>query len=170
LKQRENNGGQGAGGGDPFDVFRRAFGFGGQGGGGQGQRRGQNMLAEIEVDLKSMYEGDSIKVRRVFSSAFSFFLLSFGSEIADPPFLEIKSSRSHVKQFVNNVMVSEFLFPSLSRMTMIDCESIFFSLGSGARSEKDIVECPICEGRGIRLVRHQLGPGIFQQVQMHCDR
>ncbi|GAA5944873.1 hypothetical protein JCM1841_002071 [Sporobolomyces salmonicolor] len=110
LKQRENGGG----GGDPFDVFRRAFGFGG--GGQQGQRRGQNMLAEIEVDLKAMYQGDSIKF-------------------------------------------------SIARKAICEqCE------GTGARSDKDIVECPTCEGRGIRLVRHQLGPGIFQQVQMHCDR
>ncbi|GAA6020096.1 hypothetical protein JCM11491_006396 [Sporobolomyces phaffii] len=115
LKQREN-GGAGGGGGDPFDVFRRAFGFGGQGGQGGGQRRGQNMLAEIEVDLKAMYEGDSIKF-------------------------------------------------SIARKAV--CEQCD---GSGARSEKDIIECPVCEGRGIRLVRHQLGPGIFQQVQMHCDR
>ncbi|GAA5878424.1 hypothetical protein JCM16303_002769 [Sporobolomyces ruberrimus] len=114
LKQRES-GGPG-GGGDPFDVFRRAFGFGGQGGQGGGQRRGQNMLAEIEVDLKAMYEGDSIKF-------------------------------------------------SIARKAV--CEQCD---GSGARSEKDIVECPVCEGRGVRLVRHQLGPGIFQQVQMHCDR
>ncbi|GAA5901279.1 hypothetical protein JCM5296_005312 [Sporobolomyces johnsonii] len=110
LKQRENGGGSG----DPFDVFRRAFGFGG--GGQQGQRRGQNMLAEIEVDLKAMYEGDSMKF-------------------------------------------------SVARKAI--CEQCD---GTGARSDKDIVECPTCEGRGIRLVRHQLGPGIFQQVQMHCDR
>ncbi|GAA6062038.1 hypothetical protein JCM10212_005023 [Sporobolomyces blumeae] len=113
LKQREN--GQAGGAGDPFDVFRRAFGFGG-GGGQPGQRRGQNMLAEIEVDLKAMYEGDSVKF-------------------------------------------------SIARKAV--CEQCD---GSGARSDKDIVECPVCEGRGIRLVRHQLGPGIFQQVQMHCDR
>lgn len=52
------------------------------------------------------------------------------------------------------------------------CDFLQFSrgAGSGARSDKDIVECPVCEGRGIRLVRHQLAPGIFQQVQMHCDR
>lgn len=55
LKQRESGGGAG---GDPYDIFRQAFGFGG----GQQQRRGQNMLAEIEVDLKAMYEGDSMKV------------------------------------------------------------------------------------------------------------
>ncbi|GAA5945112.1 uncharacterized protein JCM15063_006523 [Sporobolomyces koalae] len=117
LKQRESAGAGGAG-GDPFDVFRRAFGFGGGGAGaGQGgQRRGQNMLAEIEVDLKAMYEGDSVKF-------------------------------------------------SIARKAV--CEQCD---GSGARSDKDIVECSTCEGRGIRLVRHQLGPGIFQQVQMHCDR
>ncbi|GAA5853728.1 hypothetical protein JCM3766R1_002876 [Sporobolomyces carnicolor] len=117
LKQSESNGGGPGGGGDPFDVFRRAFGFGGGGaGGGSGQRRGQNMLAEIEVDLKAMYQGDSIKF-------------------------------------------------SIARKAV--CEQCD---GSGARSDKDIVECPVCEGRGIRLVRHQLAPGIFQQVQMHCDR
>ncbi|GAA6009049.1 hypothetical protein JCM10207_004077 [Rhodosporidiobolus poonsookiae] len=109
LKQREGGGGNG----DPFDIFRNAFGFGGQ---QQGQRRGQNMLAEIEVDLKAMYQGDSMKF-------------------------------------------------SIGRKAI--CEQCD---GTGARSEKDIVTCPTCDGRGVRLVRHQLGPGIFQQVQMHCDR
>lgn len=61
VKQQEGGGGAGGGGGDPFNIFRNAFGFGGQG--GQQQRRGQNMLAEIEVDLKAMYEGESLKVR-----------------------------------------------------------------------------------------------------------
>ena len=41
--------------------------------------------------------------------------------------------------------------------------------GSGARSPADIHKCPSCEGRGVRLVRHQLGPGMFQQVQMQCN-
>ncbi|CEQ39745.1 SPOSA6832_01274 [Sporobolomyces salmonicolor] len=133
LKQRENGGG----GGDPFDVFRRAFGFGG--GGQQGQRRGQNMLAEIEVDLKAMYQGDSIKV---------------GSSSPLPIFREGRKLTCPLRlQF------------SIARKAICEqCE------GTGARSDKDIVECPTCEGRGIRLVRHQLGPGIFQQVQMHCDR
>ncbi|BGP37907.1 DnaJ-related protein scj1 [Rhodotorula kratochvilovae] len=113
LKQSEGAGG--GGGGDPFNIFRQAFGFGGAGG-GQQQRRGQNMLAEIEVDLKAMYEGDSLKF-------------------------------------------------SIARKAV--CEQCD---GTGARSEKDIVTCPVCDGRGVRLVRHQLGPGIFQQMQMHCDR
>ena len=43
LKQQQGGGGFH----DPFDVFRSAFGFGGQ----QQQRRGQNMLAELEVEL-----------------------------------------------------------------------------------------------------------------------
>lgn len=42
--------------------------------------------------------------------------------------------------------------------------------GTGARSERDIVTCQTCEGRGIRLIRHQLAPGIYQQVQAHCDK
>ncbi|KAK4332869.1 Mitochondrial protein import protein MAS5 [Rhodotorula toruloides] len=112
LKQQEGGGRSG----DPFDVFRQAFGFGGGGGGQQQQRRGQNMLAEIEVDLKAMYEGDSMKF-------------------------------------------------SVARKAI--CEQCD---GTGAKSEKDIITCPVCEGRGVRVVRHQLGPGIFQQMQMHCDR
>lgn len=46
---------------DPFDVFRNAFGFGGQ----QQQRRGQNMVADFEVDLEAIYKGDTITVRRL---------------------------------------------------------------------------------------------------------
>ncbi|SGY73050.1 BQ5605_C005g03253 [Microbotryum silenes-dioicae] len=117
LKQQ-----QGGGGGfhDPFDVFRQAFG------GQQQQRKGNNMIADIEVDLESIYSGDRINF-------------------------------------------------NIARKQMCEeCE------GSGARSARDVVECKACEGalcirnahkgRGIRLVRHQLAPGIYQQVQMHCDQ
>ncbi|KAH9819001.1 hypothetical protein DFH28DRAFT_60327 [Melampsora americana] len=41
--------------------------------------------------------------------------------------------------------------------------------GSGARKPSDVQECDVCGGHGARIVRHQLGPGIFQQVQMQCD-
>ncbi|KAA1077415.1 DnaJ- protein scj1 [Puccinia graminis f. sp. tritici] len=41
--------------------------------------------------------------------------------------------------------------------------------GNGARKETDIVECEKCQGQGVRIIRHQLGPGIFQQMQMQCD-
>ncbi|KAI8454841.1 DnaJ C terminal domain-containing protein [Phakopsora pachyrhizi] len=41
--------------------------------------------------------------------------------------------------------------------------------GSGAREKNDVIECKVCGGRGIRIIRHQLGPGIFQQMQMQCD-
>lgn len=41
--------------------------------------------------------------------------------------------------------------------------------GNGARKPSDIVECGSCQGQGIKIVRHQLGPGIFQQMQMQCD-
>ncbi|KAG0146462.1 hypothetical protein CROQUDRAFT_657264 [Cronartium quercuum f. sp. fusiforme G11] len=41
--------------------------------------------------------------------------------------------------------------------------------GTGARNPSDVQECGTCGGHGVRIVRHQLGPGIFQQVQMQCD-
>lgn len=42
--------------------------------------------------------------------------------------------------------------------------------GNGARKASDITECKTCEGQGIRIIRHQLGPGIFQQMQIQCDQ
>ena len=41
--------------------------------------------------------------------------------------------------------------------------------GSGARSKNDIVDCQVCGGRGIRIVKHMLAPGMYQQMQMQCD-
>jgi len=42
--------------------------------------------------------------------------------------------------------------------------------GSGARSASDIHDCEVCGGRGVRIVKHMLAPGMYQQVQMQCDR
>ncbi|KAF1942441.1 DnaJ protein-like protein [Clathrospora elynae] len=40
----------------------------------------------------------------------------------------------------------------------------------GTGSEDGHVEtCDTCGGRGVRIQRQQLAPGLFQQVQMHCD-
>ena len=41
--------------------------------------------------------------------------------------------------------------------------------GDGARKPTDIKDCETCQGQGVRIIRHQLGPGIFQQMQMQCD-
>ena len=41
--------------------------------------------------------------------------------------------------------------------------------GTGAAD--GIVEtCPGCKGHGIKIVRHQIAPGMVQQVQMQCDQ
>lgn len=51
---------------DPFDIFRNAFG-----GGNQQQRKGNNMIADIEVELAQLYKGDSVSVRHaIYSSLF----------------------------------------------------------------------------------------------------
>jgi len=41
--------------------------------------------------------------------------------------------------------------------------------GSGARTENDVISCPSCQGRGVKVTMHQLGPGFMQQVQSNCD-
>ncbi|KAL3424058.1 DnaJ domain-containing protein [Phlyctema vagabunda] len=43
-----------------------------------------------------------------------------------------------------------------------DCE------GSGS-ADGQVDTCQACAGRGIVIKKHQLAPGIFQQVQAHCD-
>ena len=41
----------------------------------------------------------------------------------------------------------------------------------GTGSADGVVDtCRTCGGHGIRIVKHQLAPGMFQQVQMQCDQ
>lgn len=40
----------------------------------------------------------------------------------------------------------------------------------GTGSEDGVVDtCPHCGGHGIRIIKHQLAPGMFQQIQSQCD-
>jgi DnaJ-class molecular chaperone len=41
--------------------------------------------------------------------------------------------------------------------------------GSGAKDENDVHTCTSCGGNGIKVVRHQVAPGFFQQVQQMCN-
>ncbi|OZJ04624.1 hypothetical protein BZG36_02062 [Bifiguratus adelaidae] len=41
--------------------------------------------------------------------------------------------------------------------------------GTGAEDPDDIETCPTCQGRGVKVIRHQLAPGMIQQVQTTCD-
>ncbi|KAK0635913.1 hypothetical protein B0T17DRAFT_63420 [Bombardia bombarda] len=41
--------------------------------------------------------------------------------------------------------------------------------GTGA-ADGHVDTCRSCNGHGVKLVRHQLAPGMFQQVQMQCDQ
>ncbi|KAK4179898.1 putative DnaJ-related protein [Triangularia setosa] len=40
--------------------------------------------------------------------------------------------------------------------------------GTGA-ADKVVHKCHACNGQGVRLVRHQIAPGMVTQVQMQCD-
>jgi DnaJ-related protein SCJ1 len=37
--------------------------------------------------------------------------------------------------------------------------------GSGARSSEDVVTCSGCQGQGVKIVKHMLAPGMFQQFR-----
>jgi len=41
--------------------------------------------------------------------------------------------------------------------------------GTGA-ADGVVETCPSCHGHGVRIQRHQLAPGMFQQVQVQCDQ
>ncbi|RIA89230.1 hypothetical protein C1645_772896 [Glomus cerebriforme] len=41
--------------------------------------------------------------------------------------------------------------------------------GSGAKNANDVITCNVCGGRGMKVVKQQLGPGIFQQFHSTCD-
>ncbi|KAF9933933.1 DnaJ- protein scj1 [Linnemannia zychae] len=42
--------------------------------------------------------------------------------------------------------------------------------GSGARSSDDVVTCSGCQGQGVKVVKHMLAPGMFQQFRQTCDQ
>eukprot|EP00052_Salpingoeca_macrocollata_P000374 m.19963 g.19963 ORF g.19963 m.19963 type:complete len:361 (+) comp10461_c0_seq3:28-1110(+) len=41
--------------------------------------------------------------------------------------------------------------------------------GSGAHSPDHVKTCPVCKGKGFRIVTQQLAPGFVQQLQQPCD-
>lgn len=42
--------------------------------------------------------------------------------------------------------------------------------GSGAKSANDIKTCTSCGGHGVKIVKQQIAPGFYQQMQQACDK
>lgn len=42
--------------------------------------------------------------------------------------------------------------------------------GTGSDPDHDLQNCDLCNGHGMRIVRHQIAPGMFQQMQMQCEK
>jgi len=42
--------------------------------------------------------------------------------------------------------------------------------GTGSQNPDDVVTCTSCQGKGIKVVKQMLAPGIFQQMQTVCDK
>ncbi|KAI5815768.1 hypothetical protein BZA77DRAFT_265234 [Pyronema omphalodes] len=111
--KKHQQGGQGGGHHDPFDLFSRFFGGGGHFHGGQ--RRGPNMELNMPISLHDFYTGG----QREFQ-------------------IEKQQICEH-------------------------CE------GSGS-ADGHTETCSECSGRGVKLVKHMLAPGIFQQMQTICNK
>ncbi|ORY77390.1 One of several homologs of bacterial chaperone DnaJ, located in the ER lumen, partial [Protomyces lactucae-debilis] len=76
--------------------------------------------------------------------------------------------------------------PNLETVVELDLESLYtggeFTLaiekqvvcdvcsGTGSDPVHDLHTCDECSGHGVKLVRHQLAPGMFQQMQMQCNK
>ncbi|KAJ3129448.1 DnaJ- protein scj1 [Physocladia obscura] len=41
--------------------------------------------------------------------------------------------------------------------------------GSGAKHADDVKKCTSCNGQGVKIVKQQLAPGMWQQMQQTCD-
>ncbi|KAF8464399.1 hypothetical protein BDZ91DRAFT_729785 [Kalaharituber pfeilii] len=74
------------------------------------------------------------------------------------PNMEVKISVP-LKDFYTG---KEVEFQLEKQQICVDCE------GSGS-ADGHMAKCEKCGGRGVRIVKHMLAPGIFQQVQTVCD-
>lgn len=52
----------------------------------------------------------------------------------------------------------------------IDKQGICEDCGGTGSEDGQTHSCDACGGRGLKIVKHMLAPGIFQQVQTHCDQ
>ena len=41
--------------------------------------------------------------------------------------------------------------------------------GSGAKNANDVKTCTSCQGRGIKIIRQMIAPGMYQQMQQVCE-
>jgi len=96
-------------GADPFDIFSQFFRRE-----KSGPKRGKDLIHELQVSLKDLYNG--------------------------------KTSKLAVSK---NIICSK-------------CN------GSGTKSGKEPTKCRGCEGRGVKVIIKQLGPGMIQQMQTYC--
>lgn len=50
-----------------------------------------------------------------------------------------------------------------------DKQHICEACGGSGSADGHVDQCSTCAGRGVRIVKQQLAPGMFQQMQMRCD-
>ncbi|KAF4582263.1 DnaJ-like protein SCJ1 [Ophiocordyceps camponoti-floridani] len=50
-----------------------------------------------------------------------------------------------------------------------DKQHICETCGGSGSADGHVDTCSVCAGRGIRIIKQQLAPGMYQQMQMRCD-
>lgn len=113
--------------------------FGGGGGGRQQKQKGPEIRQPLPVTLEDLYLGKTI-------------------EASQPsPFNPQKKNHPPHTQLINTRV--NFQVEIVNQQLCPNCR------GTGANSKKDIFVCSHCKGSGVQIVRHQMAPGFFQQVQ-----
>lgn len=75
--------------------------------------------------------------------------------------------------------------PSLQMELLVDLKELFLGKvleveldkyvtchkchGSGAKSSSDVKTCTSCNGRGVKIIKQQIAPGMYSQMQTQCN-
>ncbi|KAK9245825.1 hypothetical protein V1506DRAFT_537209 [Lipomyces tetrasporus] len=62
------------------------------------------------------------------------------------------------------------LFKGITFDFSVPVQAICEACGGTGSEDGKRHQCPTCQGRGIKVVRRQLAPGMYQTVQMPCDQ
>ncbi|KAK0642476.1 DnaJ-like protein subfamily A member 1 [Lasiodiplodia hormozganensis] len=71
-------------------------------------------------------------------------------------------------EVVLNVPLRDF-YTGAEKTFSIEKQAICDACEGTGSEDGEVDVCPVCNGRGMRIQKHMLAPGIFQQVQGPCD-
>ncbi|KAM4057458.1 DnaJ domain-containing protein [Hirsutella rhossiliensis] len=79
-----------------------------------------------------------------------------------------REPRGHNVEVRVEVTLREF-YMGIATEFRWDKQHICETCGGSGSADGHVDTCETCAGRGVRIVKQQLAPGMFQQMQMRCD-